>query len=542
MVEPRLNAWLRRTLTLVGLFGVLTLAGCGGGSGSPNNPYVPPPVSPILSVQPTNLIAYSGVPTTVTITSGQGPFTVFTSDASALPVTQNVPGTTIVVLPSQVGVDTAVTLTVRDAFGATALVGVSVKASPILNALSFAPSGTDCGPGLCSGQTGTATVTATGAAGVPLVGRSIRFDVVYGPIGITTTNPGTPVAQTLTLVTDGKGVATVGIVAVTNSATQPAQIRATDVTSGQQQIANLTVVNSTIAAQSPLVIIPATATITSAYSTSCSTGYRVDYYIYGGNPPYMVASSFPTGVTLVNSLVPKSGGFFEAITNGSCVDPLTFTIVDSAGKQITASLVNKPGTSTPPAPPPLVVSPGAVATNNCSGKTFTFLITGGSAPYNAYVASYAGASAPTLTPNVVPASGGTFTVTFTAPEPINGTTTIVVGDATVPQQSVTATIACSTLVTPPAPLVVSPATGGSASVSCVGQTFNFAITGGKAPYTAAFSAGTPPGGGTIAPTTIAASGGGFNVSGLTGGAKVNNISVTDSSAPALVVIVPISCL
>lgn len=549
MVEPRLTAWLRPTLALIGLAGILTLAGCGGGSGAPNNPYVPPPAVPVLTVQPANLVAYTGVPTTVTITSGQGPFSVFSSDASVVPVTQSVAGSTIVVLAGQVTTDTAVTLTVQDGLGSTRLVGVSVKAAPILNALAFTPSGSDCGTDLCSGQAGTATVTATGAAGIPLTSRSIRFDVVYGPIGIMTTNPAAPVVQTSTVVTDNKGVATVGIAAVPNSPTQPVQLRATDVISGQQQIVNLTVVNNTVATQSPLAIVPNTATITSAYVNVCSTGFRVDYYIYGGTPPYTVASSFPTGITLVNNFVAKSGGFFEAITNGTCVNPLTFTISDAAGKQTTATINNIAGSGVPPSAPALAVSPGAVSSTSCSGKTFTFLLTGGTAPYNAYVAGFAGSIAPTLTPNVVAAEGGTINVTFTAPEPISGVTTIVVGDSTIPQKTQSVSITCASPVIPPVvipPLNTSPAAYDytSAPGGCSAQTSNFAVTGGTPPYTVAFSAAAPVGA-TIAPAVIATSGGGFSVKGLPniagGGAKITNITIRDSGAPQLVQIVSVTC-
>jgi hypothetical protein len=446
MLDPRRNAWMRPTLALVGVVGILTLAGCGGGSGAPNNPYVPPVTNPVLTVQPSSLTAYSGVPTTVTITSGQGPFQVFTNDATVLPVTQTIAGPSIVVLPNNVAVDTNVTLTVQDAFGATKPVAVSVRPNSILNALTFAPSGGDCGTGLCSGQTGTATVVASGAAGVPLVSRAIRFDIVFGPIGITTTNPGTPVAQTLTIVTDSKGSATVGILAVAGATTQPAQLRATDVTSGQQQVANLTVVNNTVAGQSPLAVVPPIATITAAYSNACSTGFRVNYYVYGGNPPYTVASSFPAGVTLVNTTVARSGDFFEAITNGACVNPLVFTIADSAGKQTTASLVNQPGTAAPPGPPvapAFSVVPETVAVPGCAGKTVTFLLTGGTPPYNAVVTSYASAAAPTLSPNVIAADGGTFAVTFAATPPVAGPTLISVGDSSTPRKSGTATIACN---------------------------------------------------------------------------------------------------
>ncbi len=280
---------LRPVLTVFGLSGLLALAACGGGSGAPNNPYVTPPETAALTVAPTALTAYAGVPATATITSGVAPFFAFSSNSTVLPVAQNVAGNTIVLLPNKVLTDTDVTITVQDSAGQTKTIAVTVKDSPIFNALTFAPSGDDCGTNLCSGQTGTATVLATGPGGSPLVGRQIRFDVVFGAVGIMTTNPGSPLVQTLTVATDSGGKAVAGIQALTNATTQPAQIRATDVTSGQQQIANFTVVNSTVGTQSPLTVIPATATITSASATELLDGIphrllhlRGQSALYGG--------------------------------------------------------------------------------------------------------------------------------------------------------------------------------------------------------------------------------------------------------------------
>jgi hypothetical protein len=558
MSKRSFTAWLRPALTLLGLAGVLTLAACGGGSGAPNNPYVPPTPVPVLSVQPLTLTAYSGVPVTVSITSGAGPFQAFSSNSTILPVSQNVAGNTVVLLANQAAVPETVIVTIQDAVGGTQPVSVTVQPAPIFNALTFAPSGSDCGSDLCSGQAGTATVRAAGPSGTPLAGRQIRFDVIYGPIGLSTTNPATPLSSTITIATDSTGTAVARVVATANATTQPAQIRATDVTSGQQQIANFTVVNNTVAQGSPITVVPATVNIVGPTTTACSTGFRIDYYVYGGNPPYTVSSTFPASVTLVNNIVPNSGGFFEAITNGSCVNPLQFTIVDSAGKQTTAQLTNVVGTTPPPVAPPFTVSPGAVAANSCSGKTFTFLATGGTAPYNAYVSGYAGMTAPNITPNVVAADGGTFAVTITAPEPVNGATTIVVGDSTLPARSQTVTITCTAPATPvpPAvpPLVVNPlqydwsvpsTTTPPVAGTCVGKTSVFSITGGTPPYTASFST-TPPAGAVIAPSTIPNSGGGFSVTGLpdqsSGGFPVTNVAVRDSSAsPQLVQVVGIRC-
>ncbi len=436
MLDRLVNSRLRPVLTVLGLAGLLTLTACGGGSGAPNNPYVTPPTTPGLVVAPNTLKAYSGVPVTVTVTSGVAPFFAFSSDASVLPVAQNVSGSTIVLLANKVSADTDVTITVQDSAGQTTPVKVTVVSSTIFNALTFAPSGSDCGVNLCSGQTGTATVVATGPGGSPLTGRQIRFDVVYGPFGITTSNPATPLVQTLTVATDGTGTAVAAVLADSNATTQPAQIRATDVTSGQQQVANFTIVNNTIAGGSPLAVIPDTATITGPTNTTCSSGFRVDYYIYGGNPPYSVSSTFPTGIVIVNRTVSYSGAYFEAITNGTCVDPLTFTIVDSAGKQTTALLHNTVGTTAPPAPSAILIAPGSTSDPACAGKTYTLVVTGGTPPYNV-TASPVGAL---INPQVIPASGGSTAVSGLLTG--SGLTSIVVVDSGTPQATGTASISC----------------------------------------------------------------------------------------------------
>jgi hypothetical protein len=430
MLERLPTTWLRPALTILGLAGLLALSACGGGSGAPNNPYVAPPTTPALSVQPSTVTAYSGVPVTVTVTSGVAPFYAFSGNSTVLPVVQNVAGNTIVLLPSKVTADTPVTITVQDSAGQTAQVTVNVVASSILNTLTFAPSGTDCKTNLCSGQTGTATVIAVGPGGAPLVARPIRFDVVYGPFAIATSNPAAPLVQTLTIATDSTGTAVASIQANVNATTQPAQIRATDVTSGQQQIANFTVVNNTVAGGSPLTVIPGTATITGPDKTTCSSGFRTDYYIYGGNPPYTVSSTFPGGIVLVNSTVSVSGGFFETITNGTCVNPLTFTIVDSAGKQTTALLINAVGTTPPPTPVPLVISP-ETQSGACSA-TFAVTVTGGQPSYNVTATP----TGPTIKFN---ATNKNWEISGITASP----TTITVTDQSSPQQAKTATITCS---------------------------------------------------------------------------------------------------
>ena len=103
MVERRLSAWLRSALALFGIAGILLLAGCGGGSGAPNNPYTPPPpIIPPLQLLPATLSVYPGTPATLTVSGGVPPYRAFSTDASVLPVPAIVSGDTIVLAANNV--------------------------------------------------------------------------------------------------------------------------------------------------------------------------------------------------------------------------------------------------------------------------------------------------------------------------------------------------------------------------------------------------------------------------------------------------------
>src|SRR5206468_12170238 len=115
-------------------------------------------------------------------------------------------------------------------------------------------------------------------------------------------------------VSDSNGNAQVILQAAVNAPTQSAILRATELTTSNSVTAVFTIVQS-INGSAILSITPATATISGANTATCSAGFRTDYFIYGGTPPYSVSSTLPTAVTLLNSVVTTSGGFFSAITN-----------------------------------------------------------------------------------------------------------------------------------------------------------------------------------------------------------------------------------
>jgi hypothetical protein len=135
-----------------------------------------------------------------------------------------------------------------------------------------------------------------------------------------------------------------------------------------------------------------------------------------------------------------SGGSFEAITNGTCVNPLTFTIFDATGVFTTATLINQVGSGIPPTPgpTPLFITPSTVPPSGppivCA--SLPFALTGGTAPFSVVTLP----PGPTITTSPVTTSPGTFTVS--GPFAAATTYQVLVGDAGKPQQTVTATIKC----------------------------------------------------------------------------------------------------
>lgn len=403
------------------------LAGCGGGgavtpSCADTNSCPVAVVTPPLVVNPGTLNAYAGVPVVVTISSGVGPFQVFTSDATVLPVTQVVPGAAITLVPTNVDADRAVTLTVRDAAGQTATIAVTVKATPLIGAMTVTPANASlCGAlglpigtvAICSGETASASLTLKGANALPIANRQVRFDVILGPYSFALDRDATQFAKTITVTTDQNGQAIVTIRSDAGVPTQVSLIRGTDITSGNRVDASFTILQSTSGTPA-FSVSPDKASIAGYYVKTCGAG-SVSYVIYGGTAPYTVFASSLSSISLESGdtrgqtvIVPRSGAAFNAFALGSaCAGTSTtlLTITDATGRVITASVDVIEGTvelPVPPDPNDLIVTPPDARIVCTVGSVVVFTISGGTAPYKVatdrpYI--------PPVVPEVTPTNG-----------------------------------------------------------------------------------------------------------------------------------------
>jgi hypothetical protein len=486
-----------RSLLAVAALGLASLiTGCGGGGA----------VTP--SCADTNV---------VTISSGVGPFQVFTSDATVLPVTQVVPGAAITLVPSNVDADRSVTLTVRDAAGQTVNVAVTVKATPLIGAMTVTPANASlCGAlgvpigtvAMCSGETASASLTLKGANALPIANRQVRFDVIQGPYSFALDRDATLFAKTITVLTDQNGQAIVTIRSDAGVPTQVSLIRGTDITSGNRVDASFTIIQTTSGTPA-FSVSPIKNSISGYYVNQCGLG-SASYQIYGGTAPYTVFSNSISFVVLeVGStrgqsvVVSKSGGTFDAVAlGGACTGTSTaiFTITDATGRVITASFDAVAGTvalPVAPAPNDLVVTPPDARIVCSDRAVVVFTISGGTQPYTiATDRPYVPLVSETNPSNGTTVTGSSVRLnqTFAAGSVIN----VAIADAK--SKTIAAKISCIAPLSSALSMSQVSATAVATSGFCNAASFAavpIIVGAGTGPYTASLNVS-----GTVASTTV----------------------------------------
>jgi len=390
------------TLVVILIFtGILN--SCGSGAVSAPDPATGTP----LSVFPGAADVFPDVPTTFTVSGGTPAYTIFSSNSVALPVTSAVSGTTFTIVPAAVSADTAVDITVRDATNKSIVAKANIKPSTLINQVTFtpiAPTGTGCGTGICSG--GDAQVVVRAALnGIVLKSRPIRFELYQGSFKIVT--PGTgQLVNSLTINTDEQGDAVVRITATPGAPTQVATIQSTDVATGLSRRYNFNIIQQ-ISGAGVLSTLPSGGvTLKGAKGGAGQDGFCpsgpfavVDYYIFGGTPPYVVASPLPALASPIPSVVTSSGGRFTAQINGC--GKVSFIVTDATGRTIETSAIDSQqgdkGDALPTTSNSLSVSPTSL-TIACGSSASVSVV--GSGTYTTTIATGGGAGF-----SVTPASG-----------------------------------------------------------------------------------------------------------------------------------------
>jgi hypothetical protein len=224
------------------------------------------------------------------------------------------------------------------------------------------------------------------------------------------------------------------------------------------RVGGTTIGTAAITVSKTLTVIPTTRTIANPV-----VGNTATYTILGGTSPYQAFSSNPGVATAVAGSVLTATVASVPTTDTT----VTFTIYDSVGDSVTASLV----LDVPPALPLTVIPTTQTISNPVVGNSRAYTIIGGTSPYTAF------SNNPALA--TVSVAGSTLTATVASVPTTDTTVTITIYD------SVGANVSASLVldVPPTLPLAVIPTTQ-TKSNPTAGQTAEYKVLGGAGGYSA----------------------------------------------------------
>lgn len=438
--------FFQRLATLAVAFSMaFGLASCGSGAVSDTSGTG----SGAISITPSTATLFSDLPTTFILSGGNGSYVVTSNNQAIIGLGGAIAGNTLTIIPNAVGADTQVTLTVTDTANHTpATANLTVKPRTVSNVITVTPSASQsaaCGSAVCSGGDAEVKVTLT-QNGVPLVGRTVRFDVLSGDVRIITSAAGS--TETLSTsgatTSDGTGTARMRVRVLADAPAQTALIQITDLSTGFVQTASIAIAPSSNA---PLTVRPTAIQFTGPNSTTCANGVSADIVVIGGRPPYQITQ--PPGFIVSPLILGSSGGRVTVTSTGQCARSSstpetdggqTVSVIDSIGASATVTIHNNPAPVTGQAAP-FTASPTDVTLTSCqevanialAGGTGQYYAASGNSAVYAYVI-YSSQSAPVgailRRPGTLAPTGlATVTVSFTDGQTIKEVTVHLTGTA-----------------------------------------------------------------------------------------------------------------
>ena len=359
------------------IFSVAVLASCGSGGVSG-----PPPATAAITVTPDTATLFSGLPTTFTVSGGNGNYIVTSSNQAVVAPLGAIGGNAFTIVPNEVAAETTVTVTVSDNGTSTPdTATLTIKPRTLSNTITVTPSNDVCGNAVCAGGDAEVRIVLS-QGGIPLVGRQVRFDVVSGDFRFITSPPGAT-TETLALsaitTTDGTGTALVRVRVLASAGSQTALLQVTDLGSGLAQLSSFTVSSSST--NTALNAQPSTVRFVGNSTGTCAISRSADVIVFGGVPPYNV--SHPANFSIDPDVVAHSGDRFTVTTRGDCDAGAQIAVVDSTGTTVTVTASNV--TATAPASTPLVVAPDTVTLDTCT--TVAMVAIGGGLGAGTYFAT-----------------------------------------------------------------------------------------------------------------------------------------------------------
>jgi hypothetical protein len=475
---------------------------CGGGGGGLNSSA---PTSS-MTLSPGSVDAQSGQPIVFNINGGQGPYSVTSSNNAVIPV----PSTTVgygefTLSVANTAIDPSnVTVTVTDGQNKTASATVNVT-----------PGKFTVTPGtlsLRSGSTQTFTIHG-GTAPYSVYSDKPALVAPYPSLvstsnrqfSVTPVNVSTSVTGITLTVYDAVGrSANVSmsidpkvnpiqsvIVAPAISGTTTGTTGTVSIKAGQSGLVTALVAPEFVTSSRPLTMVDISGNF-----KFISNGVSSDTLSVNAD-----ALGVANAIISINAKSPSSFGIVRVIDNG------TGSYMDTTFMIAGAALTTVPNTVT-------LTGNGTV----CGGSSSSVFVFGGQAPYHVVSTDTAVA---TVSPATLADTGLAFTLTGGSKCSNSGTAVIVTDAALNSVQVLVMNVTDNGSGGTGTPLAVWPA---SATITGLGKTANFTITGGTAPYAVTSN---QPGIITVAPSSVASSGGTFTATTVAVG--TSSITITDAT-------------